>query len=72
VRFAAGEESLRLCGYAPYRPAVAVQEGSAGAVRYDPATGRFEVSVSPGAQVTREEPGGDPVRRAIVAFQRSD
>ena len=72
VRFAAGEDSVRLCGYAPYRPAVSAQEGSAGPVRYEPGTGRFEVSVFPGTQAATEEPGGDPVRRALIAFQRSD
>jgi hypothetical protein len=72
VRFAAGEDSVRLSGYAPYRPAVSVQEGSAGPLRYEPASGHFEVSVSPGAKVAPEEPGGDPVRRAMIAFQRSD
>ena len=72
VTFAAGEDSLRLFGYAAHRPVVTALRGSAGVLSYAPDTGRFEVSVSADGQVTREEPGDDVVRQAVVALQRSD
>jgi hypothetical protein len=66
VRFAAGEASVRLFGWAPRAPRVEALAGSAGAVAYDAATGRFEVSVSPAPAVAREPPGNDPVQQARI------
>ncbi|HEU5438902.1 MAG TPA: hypothetical protein VFU88_06410 [Ktedonobacterales bacterium] len=52
LSFAAGERAVTLYGYAPSAPRVSVTQGSAGRVRYDPATHVFRVSVSPGADLT--------------------
>ncbi len=69
VIFAPLEQSVRLFGYAPRRPTVTAQTGSAGEVAFDRRTGRFEVSVSPGPEAGIEGPGNDPVRQAIVSLQ---
>ena len=69
VNFAAGEKSVRLFGYAPSLPRARCQIGTADQVSYDPATGRFEVLISPSAQLREETPGGDPIRQAVVALQ---
>jgi hypothetical protein len=69
VMFAPQEQSVRLFGYAPRRPTVTAQTGSAGELDFDQRTGRFEVSVSPGPEPGLEGPGNDPVRQAIVSLQ---
>ena len=48
LAFAAGEKSRTLQGYSPDRPTVTAWTGTAGAVAYDPATGRFTVEAMPG------------------------
>jgi hypothetical protein len=48
LAFAAGEKSRTLQGYSPDRPTVTAWTGTAGAVAYDPATGRFTVEAIPG------------------------
>lgn len=52
LSFAAGERAVTLYGYAPSAPRVIATQGKAGRVHYDPATHRFRVSVSPGADLT--------------------
>ena len=69
VTFAADEKAVRLFGYADRAPAAKAHKGSVGPVSFDAATKRFSAEVSPGAAVTRELPGDDPVQTAIVEFQ---
>jgi hypothetical protein len=69
VTFAPQEQSVRLFGYAPRRPAVTAQTGSLGELDFDAGSGRFEVTVSPGSQQVVEGPGADPVRHAVVILQ---
>jgi len=47
VEFAAGEQSVRLIGYAPAAPAAAATGGALDPVDYDAATGQFSISVRP-------------------------
>jgi hypothetical protein len=49
VRFSKGESSVTISGVSPGIPAVSASQGSAGAVRYNEATGRFDVDVHPAA-----------------------
>jgi hypothetical protein len=69
VAFAPLETALRLFGYAPRQPKISARTGSVSGLSFDAATGRFEVSVSPGSELVNERPGGDPVRQAIVVIQ---
>jgi hypothetical protein len=69
VTFAPQEQSVRLFGYAPRRPAVTAQTGSLSELDFDAGSGRFEVTVSPGPQQVVEGPGADPVRHAVVILQ---
>jgi hypothetical protein len=48
VAFAAGEAGRTLEGYSPVPPVATAVAGSAGALRYNAATGRFAVTVQPG------------------------
>jgi len=68
VIFAPHEESVQLFGYAPKRPTVAAVQGAVGDVTFDAETGRFEVKLAPSPDQQGEQPGDDPVRRAIVSF----
>lgn len=68
VIFAPQEHSVRLFGYATRQPTIMAREGAVGEVTFDRRTGRFEVSVSPGAKQAQASPGGDPVRTAIVSL----
>jgi hypothetical protein len=67
VIFAGSEKTIRLHGYATAKPSVAVQNGTAGEVRFDPATRHFtvEVTVNPAAPVSSE---ANPERAVLVAF----
>jgi hypothetical protein len=49
VAFAKGETHRTIIGYAPSTPTVTASNGAAGPVTYDPATGRFQLAVQPGA-----------------------
>ena len=69
VRFATQEKSVHLTGYAAHAPVVEASGGTAGAVSFDPASGRFDVEVFPGAAELRESPGGDSVREARVSLR---
>ena len=69
VTFAAHETAVRLFGYAPRRPQISAQTGSASELSFDEATGRFEISVSPSRERLIESPGGDPVQQAILSIQ---
>jgi hypothetical protein len=68
VTLAPGEASVQLFGYAPKRPAVTAVQGAVDDVTFDAETGRFEVRLAPSPGQQSEQPGGDPVRRAIVSF----
>jgi hypothetical protein len=48
VEFAAGEKLRTIEGYSPALPGVQAFEGAAAPVLYDPTSGRFRVTVSPG------------------------
>jgi hypothetical protein len=67
VLFAGWEKTIHLHGYAAAKPSVAVQNGTAGEVRFDRATRHFmvEVTVSPAAPV---ESKANPERAVLVAF----
>ena len=52
VAFAAGETERKIQGYGEIAPVAAVEEGSAGAVKWDAATHRFSIVVRPGASGT--------------------
>lgn len=67
VLFASGESSVMLHGYALSAPRVAASGGTAGPVAFDPATGHFAVTVSPGAHAPLSS-GPDPARRVTVVF----
>jgi hypothetical protein len=69
VTFAAGEKSVRLFGYAAHAPHAAAQRGSAGAVTYDAASGRFSMDVTPASGVIKESPGGDPIQTAVIELR---
>jgi len=69
VRFAAQEKSVQLFGYAARAPVVEAQSGTTGQVLFDPASGRFDVEVFPGAEELHESPGGDAVREALVSLR---
>ena len=69
VRFAPGEHSVRLFGYAPRRPTLESRAGSAGRLTFDATSGRFEVEVFPGVEQLTEGPGGDPEHRAVISFK---
>jgi len=68
VRFAAGEKSVQLFGYAARAPVVEAKSGTAGKLSYDAASGRFDVEVFPAPGELRESPGGDRVREAVVSL----
>jgi hypothetical protein len=67
VLFANGEKTITLHGYSGSKPSVAVQNGTAEEVAYDPSTRHFtvDVSVSQSAPVESES---NPVRQAVVEF----
>ena len=60
VSFAAGEDAVTLQGYSPMAPAISTQRGGAGPVSYNPASGTFEVIVTPDSSAT-----------AVVTLSRS-
>ena len=65
VLFANGETNVALHGYAAAKPSVAVQNGAAGEVKFDPAAGHFTVEVSVD-QATPIESESNPVRQVWV------
>lgn len=69
VTFAPGEKAVRLFGYARHQPTISADTGSTGELTFDKASGRFEVTVFPGAQQLTEGPGNDPVLRARVYLE---
>jgi hypothetical protein len=69
VTFAPQESSVRLFGYATRRPRVVAQKGTVSGLTFDEASGRLEVSVTPGPVEVREAPGNNPIRQATVIFQ---
>ena len=71
VTFAPEEKSVRLFGYATRRPTITAQAGSVGDVTFDKWSGRFEVQVFPGPEQGFEQPGNDPVYRAIISLHSS-
>jgi len=68
IIFAPQESSVRLFGYAPHRPAVTAEIGRVDALEFDERTGRFEVQIFPGVEPRTEQPGNDPVRRAMISL----
>jgi hypothetical protein len=67
VSFAPQESSVQITGYAPRPPHVAAASGAVSMVAYDPASGRFELSVRPDPQPLEEGAGHDPVTQASIA-----
>jgi hypothetical protein len=67
VLFANGEKTVALHGYAGAKPSLAVQNGTASEVTFDPATRHFtvELSVDPSTPVQSVT---NPVRQARVEF----
>jgi hypothetical protein len=68
VIFAAGEESLRLTGYARNAPRARARTGKVGELVHDRKSGRFELQVRPGPEIGKEAAGGDPIRRAVLTL----
>ncbi len=66
ITFAAGENSIRVFGFAKRTPKVSAQIGSVGDVSFDKNSGRFSVDVTPDSAVINS--GYDPVQSAIVTF----
>jgi hypothetical protein len=69
VSFAPEERAVRLFGYAAQRPLIGADSGAAGEVEYESRTGRFEVTVFPGAALLTEGALGDPVRHAVLTLR---
>jgi hypothetical protein len=69
VTLAPEDKSVRLFGYATRRPTITAPLGSVSEVAFDEPTGRFEVSVVPNHERVTEEPGNEPVQRAIVLIR---
>jgi hypothetical protein len=68
ITFAAGEQGVRLFGYAKRAPEVAAQQGSVADFSFNPASGRFEFTAAPAAGVTDGLPGHDPIQQACVTI----
>ncbi len=68
VAFAPGEDVVTLHGFAPFKPAVAVHGGMAGAVLYNAATRQFIVRVSPSITAPLRELDGSVVKEINVVF----
>jgi hypothetical protein len=68
INFAAGEQSVRLFGYAGKAPKIKAQSGSVGTLRFDAPTGRFSVEVMPSPAVMKS--GDDSIQTATVAFEK--
>jgi hypothetical protein len=66
VVLAASEPSVELHGFAGQIPAVAVRNGTAAAVKFDPATHHFSVEIL--ADPSSPAEGADPVRHIAVRF----
>ena len=66
VSFGAGEDSVRLFGFAKRAPRATAVDGEVKDLSYEKASGRFEVTVMPGATSKAELPGGDVIRQARV------
>ena len=64
---ATGEDAVTLHGYSPQKPAVTVQNGTAGPVDYDAVSGHFTVAVHPATSAPSSS-GPDPVRTVEVTF----
>lgn len=67
IAFAAGENSVRLFGYAKKAPKAVAVSGSVGDLNFDAQSGRFEIDVKPAAAVIQS--GNDPVQTAKVTFE---
>jgi hypothetical protein len=52
VSFASGEQTRSILGYAPARPIVRAQQGTANLTSWDASTGLFRLSLSPGLEGT--------------------
>ena len=70
VAFAPGENVVTLHGFAPFKPAVTVHGGMAGAVLYNPANRHFVVRVSPSITAPMRELDGSVVKEVDVVFTR--
>ena len=69
VTFALDEPSVTLHGYAAAAPKTRVRTGSAGPVRYDPATQHFTVEIKPDPAAPVMDSMGDPTRHATVVLE---
>ncbi len=69
VLFADSEKTVALHGYAGVKPSVAVQNGTAGEVKFDPVNRHFAVEVSVGRSKPVESES-NIVRRVFVKFSR--
>ena len=66
ILFAAGEQSVRVFGFAKKMPRVSAQSGSIDNLSFDKAAGQFSIDVAPSPAVSND--GKDPVQRAVVTF----
>lgn len=69
VAFALNESAVTLHGCAAAAPKVRVRSGSAGAVKYEPATSLFSVEIQPDPRAPVIEAMGDPTRHATVTLE---
>jgi hypothetical protein len=73
VLFAWGENQITLHGFAGFEPQIGAQGGHAGNVQYDPATGEFDVAISPDAKAPEASRAAwePPLKEVHVVFSRS-
>jgi hypothetical protein len=69
VILAADEPEVKLQGYAPGAPEVAVSGGQAEPIQYDASSGIFTVIVKPDATIAPKTVDGDPARKITVTLQ---
>lgn len=68
VAFSVTEQTVELFGYAPTAPKIAATRGAVKAETFDPATGRFTITVAPSFESTRDQ-FGDMTRGATVTIE---
>lgn len=68
VLFAPMENSVVLHGYAASKPRAMAQSGQAKVLKYEPATGYFEIAANPDLWIPPENRDGDPVRQMTVTI----
>jgi hypothetical protein len=68
VNFAAGENTVRVYGYANAKPRVKARIGNIRSEDFDAVSGRYTLELGPSPEDLTESPGGETIRRAVVAI----